>query len=492
VPSWLLAAAVALLSSLPYLGVGGYGFVDFDDDLYVYGNAVVRNGLTLDGVKWAFTSFHAGNWHPLTWISHMADVSLFGPWAGGHHGTNVLLHALSSALLFLALRRMTGNAWRSAFAAALFGVHPLHVESVAWVAERKDVLSGLFFSLGLLAYGGYARKGGAWRYVAVAACLTLGLLSKPMLVTFPFLLLLLDYWPLGRVAGSPPPADGTGTAPVPLSRLVVEKAPLFLLAAASCVVTYAAQAGGGMVKPVSFLYPSERIANALVSLAAYLGKAFVPVRLAVLYPFPYDGIPPWKPVAASLLLLAATVLAVRARRTSPWLAVGWFWFVGTLVPVIGLVQVGNQAMADRYTYIPLVGIFLAVAWEGWARLSALLPGAGRGASAATAAAVLAACLALSALQARHWRDTVTLFSHAIDATGENCLMQNGLGAELYRQKRYAEAEGHFREAIRIRPDHADAHNNLGILLVVTGLQEEGVAHMREAVRIGNLIRRQQP
>ncbi len=341
-------------------------FIDFDDDLYVYQNTHVTQGLTAQGIGWAFTARVANNWHPLTWLSHMLDCQLYGLNAGGHHLTNVLLHATNAILLFLLLGRMTGALWRSAFVAAVFAIHPLRVESVAWVAERKDVLSGLFFMVTLWAYVGYVRHTFSLRrYLTVALLFALGLMCKPMLVTLPCVLLLLDYWPLGRLAAKG--ANGAGLAndmqsPRPASplRLIVEKIPLFALAVASCVVTPLAQ--GIAVATTEQLSLSSRVANALVSYVVYIGQVFYPLGLVPFYPHPKDGLPIGSVAGAALVLSAITIAVVVLRRRCPYLFVGWFWYVGMLVPVIGLVQVGMLAMADRYTYLPQIGLYVALTW----------------------------------------------------------------------------------------------------------------------------------
>jgi hypothetical protein len=359
-----LAAAVAAA----YAPLWDAGFAGLDDHLYVSGNPHVQQGLTREGVAWALGSTKASNWHPLTWLSLMLDCQLFGAGAGSHHLVNVGFHVANSVLLFLVLRRMTGRRWPSALVVALFALHPLHVESVAWVAERKDVLSTLFWILTMGAYVRYARRPGVLRYLPVFAFLLLGLMAKPMLVTLPFVLLLLDYWPLGRLARAE--AGATGLAPsgevaggrrAKVWRLVLEKVPLLVLAAASCVVTFAVQRHGEAVMPLERLALPARMANAAVSCVAYLGKMVWPQGLTVLYPYPADR-PAWEVAAAAAFLLAVTAAAAALVRRRPYLAVGWFWYLGTLVPVIGLVQVGEQPMADRYTYVPLIGTFIMVAW----------------------------------------------------------------------------------------------------------------------------------
>ena len=467
----LLLAAVSLGL---YWRTGAHPFVVFDDGLYVAGNARVQGGLSPEGVAWAFTTTETGNWHPLTWMSHMADVSLFGLDAGAHHRVNAFLHAANAALLFFVLLRMTASPWRSAFAAALFALHPLHVESVAWVAERKDLLCALFWLLAMGSYARYAGRPGAARYLPVAGFMALALLSKPMAVTLPFCLLLLDFWPLGRLS---PPGKGGGA---PLPRLLAEKVPLFALSAASCVVTYLAQQTVGTVGSLLHLPAGVRLANAAVSYARYLGKTAWPSGLAVLYPHPGASLPAWQVAGAVLLLLCVSALAVWRIKRSPFLAVGWFWFLGTLVPVIGLVQVGAQAMADRYTYIPLVGLFIAAAWG----VPGIVPDGRlkkRGLAAA-ACVVLTALAAASWVQAGHWRSSVALFEHAVEVTRDNWFAENNLGFSLDMEGRKDEAIAHYRASIGIKPDFPVARNNLGAILAAQGEFAEAAVHFREALR----------
>ena len=481
-PQYLVVAGLFLLVLSVYGQVGRFPFIILDDLQYVTENPAVLQGFSRESVSWAFTTFHAANWHPLTWLSHMADVELFGPSARWHHRMNVAYHLLNTGLLFLVLWRMTGGLWKSAFVAALFGVHPLHVESVAWVSERKDVLSTLFLILTMGAYLRYVRSPGLGRYLVVAACFALGLMCKPMLVTLPFALLLLDWWPLGRMA----PSDAPWWRPsMPALRgLVREKLPLLGLSAISCAVTLLAQAGGGAVKSFTAYSPGSRLANALVSYVSYLGKTAWPLDLAVFYPHPAmlpGGIPAWK-IAGSILLLAGiSFLAFWQGRCRPYLAVGWLWYLGTLLPVIGLAQVGEAGMADRYTYVPLIGIFLMVVWgvpdllEGW-RFRRIALGALCG------SVVLAFTMA-ARHQAGYWRDSVTLFSRALAITETNWFVSNNLGASYDRLGRIREAIPHYREALRIKPDFAEGWNNLGLAYGKIGQPREAIAYYREALRI---------
>ncbi len=477
--AWILLLVLATI--VIYWRVGDFPFVGYDDDLYITENPQVRQGLSWANVRWAFATSHAANWHPLTWLSHMADVEAFGSaTAGGHHIVNLLLHLANSLLLFLTLRRMTGAVGRSGFAAMLFAVHPLHVESVAWVAERKDVLSTLFMMLALWTYVRYVERPGIRRYLVVILSFALGLLSKPMLVTLPFALLLVDFWPLKRFGTSFPPRAPSARESS-AGRILVEKIPLLALSLASSAITYAVQSG--TVRSIR-VPVWDRVANASVSYMAYLWKTICPVSLSVFYPHPASvgaAIPIWQ-VAASIAALAiVSALAVWRRRNVPWLATGWFWYLGTLVPVLGLVQVGGQAMADRYTYVPLIGVFIVAAW-GIPELGARL-GLRKEILWAAGAAAAAALAATSWLQVSHWRSSTALFEHAIASSPNNWLAHNNLAFELVAQGDNDGAIRHYEEAIRIRPGYAQAHENLGILLMKTGRTEQALAHLREMRRL---------
>ena len=464
--------ALALLVVGAFWPVFGNGFISIDDYAYVVNNDHVLRGLTPEGLRWAFTSFACANWHPLSWLSHMADIQAFGLQARWHHLTSLLLHLLNTLLVFAALRALTGATGRSLLVAALFGVHPLHVESVAWVAERKDVLSALLFLLAAIAYLRFVRRPGIGRYLFVVLLFSLGLMAKPMVVTLPLVLLLLDYWPLGRWRPDlPAPAPGTLRGPT-LPALLREKAPLFALALASSVVTVIAQAGGGMTRSLEHYPFGVRVANALLAYVGYLGKTLWPLELAIPYPHPGSSFSPWSVAGASLLILAASLLAGRLRRGHPWLIVGWSWYLVTLVPVIGIVQVADQALADRYTYLPLIGVFVAAAWG----LSG--PGAGRRLRPIAVAAAVALLVLLAALtrqQVRYWRDDVTLESHAIEVDPGNYFAQGNLAAALAARGRLAEAVTHYREAFRIRPFyHLDAYYQLGLALMQLGREAEAI------------------
>lgn len=497
----LLAASIAAV----FWPTLGHGFVNYDDDGYVYENPHVARGLGGGGWRWAFTASDEFNWHPLTWISLMLDTEVHGLRAPGFHATNLLLHLLNSLLLLRILVRVTGSTWRSAFAAALFAVHPLHVESVAWISERKDVLSTLFGFLSIRSYVGHAtdRKRGALAWTSL--WLALGLMAKPMLVTFPLLFLLMDHWPLAR-----------GTAG---RALLAEKLPLFALVGASSAITLFAQHGGGAVRSIESLGLGVRAANAAVSAVAYLGKSFWPSDLAAFYPHPGASLPAWKPAGSLLVLTAISFAAFRLRRSRPYFAFGWCWYLVALVPVIGLVQVGSQAMADRYTYVPLIGVFVAVAWGATDAVRAAL--GVEAAAARVLAATGTAVLALLAWRARQqvatWKDGETLFRHALACTARNHVAHNNLGLALSDQGRGDEALDHFRaaleieprfvearvnlgkaliehnripeaivcleEALRMRADDPEAHNNLGVALALEGRVEESLAHFGRAIEI---------
>jgi Flp pilus assembly protein TadD len=484
-PLYLMIVGLAILILSVYWQVGGYSFIGFDDDIYVYENSHVQSGLIKDSVKWAFTTFHASNWHPLTWLSYMVDKELFGSSAAWYHRMNVVYHLLNTELLFLVFWGMTGSIWQSAFVAALFGVHPLHVESVAWVAERKDVLSTLFWVLTMGVYLRYARRPTVWRYLPVAVFLGLGLMCKPMLITLPFVLLLLDWWPLGRMT----PVDSLDSSPWPfslsrLSRLAWEKVPLLGLSAISCFITFLAQSRGGAVRSLDYVPFGMRISNALVSYVSYLGQMVWPSSLAMFYPHPASiqaSIPVWKIMGAALLLGGLSFLVVWQARHRPYLPVGWLWYIGTLVPVIGLVQVGSQAMADRYTYVPLIGVFIAIAWGipdlfSRVRFRRLALGALGG-------TVVAALSVAAWNQAGHWRDSVTLFSRALAVTQDNWLAWNNLGLTYDELGQPERAILHYREALRIRPGYADAWYNLGVTYGKMGQPEQAIIYFREALSV---------
>jgi Tfp pilus assembly protein PilF len=480
-PDLLIPFALVVITVLIYAPAGTFDFLHAYDDLeYVLENPQVRRGITAEGVAWAFTTFHAANWHPLTWISHMLDVEFYGMNAGGHHWTNVWLHVINSLLLFFVLRRMTACPWRSGLVAALFAWHPLHVESVAMIAERKDVLCGFFWMLCMWFYIGYARRPDLKRYLPVMGSYLLGLMSKPMIVTLPFVFLLLDVWPLKRWQASPRGPSGPGQTGNFHAGLIYEKIPLLIPTVAACIVTWLAQSSKGAVQAYPFFL---RLSNAVVSYSVYLGKTVWPESLAVFYPF--RAAPAlWQVSGAVLLLVALSLAALLLRRRRPYLWVGWFWFLGTLVPVIGLVQVGGQAMADRYTYLPLIGIFIVAAWG----LSDLLQrGAGRlRAATATAIGILTLLSIVSYRQVQTWADDLTLFRHAVEVTDRNWLAHRNLGSAHLKQGRPQAALQHFEAAIDIQPRSADARFNRALALAALGRREAAVAAYRRALQINPL------
>ncbi len=464
------AIAVAGLAVWVYWPVRDHAFLHFDDRSFVVENAGLAAGLTADGLRYAWTSTTDGNWMPLTWLSFQLDREIHDLSPSGTHVTNLALHALASAALLVALFQLTGAAVPSAFVAAVFALHPLHVESVAWAIERKDVLSALWFHLLLLAWALYAKRPGAGRYAVAGACLVLGLLSKPMLVTAPFVLLLLDYWPLDRLRNG---AD--------LRRAVLEKLPMLVLVAGVAAVTVVGQRAAGAVKDVDVVPFAARLANAVASYAVYLRKALWPSDLAVYYPHPHDlgGVPVAQLAAGALLLVAASAIALWQARRRPHLLVGWLWYVGMLVPVIGIVQVGSQGMADRYTYLPLTGIALAVAFEIAGRCRSR-PMAARVAAATAAVAVLVLAAA-ARQQIHHWRDDLSLFRQVVRVEERSAVGHNGLAIALLERGRRDDAIAHLRRATALDPDHVDAQVNLGVALVEAGRHESALPHLERGL-----------
>src|SRR6266436_8813114 len=460
--------------------------INLDDQEYVFENPQIIAGLTSNGVLWVFTHSHVGNWHPLTSISHMLDCQLFGLRAGWHHFMNVFLHAIAVILLFLVFRKMTGAVWRSAFVAALFAIHPLRVESVAWIAERKDVLSGVFFMLTLGAYVRYVREPSSIRYLMMTILFALGLMSKPMLVTLPFVLLVLDYWPLGRFAhicpAEPKPKNGFarwwGHRSIP-ARLILEKIPLIALSAASSIITLFAQRRAAI--SIESLPLVWRMNNAFVSYVAYMWQMVCPIRLALVYPHPEYRLSLWSVAIAIAFLTGVTAVVVGFRRKHPYLITGWFWYVGMLVPVIGIVQVGAQARADRYTYLPQIGLYLIATWAiadlsfAWRYRRQIL---------GVAAAVLIAALAwLAWIQNTYWRDSETLWTRTLAVTSHNDVAHASFADFLLRRDRIDEAISHSEEALRIHSRNGSAHNTLAFGLFRKGRVDEAVAHWKESLKI---------
>ena len=468
----VVAAVLIAIVLFIYSPVRHYGFLSYDDAPYLTKNSQVTRGLTGQGILWAFSTGHASNWHPVTWLSHMLDVQMYGMNAGLHHITNLLFHIANAFLLFMLLYRTTGAWRRSPMVAVLFAAHPLHVESVAWVAERKDVLSTFFWMLTMHSYIRYVRKPAPGRYLAVVAVFALGLMSKPMLVTLPLALLLFDVWPLGRVRFE------TGQRQVWL-RMIREKIPLFVLVAASSIVTVIVQSRGGALQSFVAIPLYRRAANALVSYVAYLAQTLWPVNLAAFYP--YGRLSIGLAAASALGLIAVSVMAIRLSRGRSFIFVGWFWYVITLIPVIGLIQVGGQARADRYTYVPLVGIFIIAAWgiplilKRWKYRSAALP---------VAACILVCALAADARnQVRYWESDLALWKHAVQATADNYFARTNLGFALIDTGDVAAGIEQYNEALRINPDSPETHNALGVALVKQGQLDAAIEQYTMALRI---------
>ena len=474
----LIICLLIIIATLAvYWQIQEHEFINFDDNEYIYENEHVQQGITLEGTIWAFTAYHSNNWHPLTWLSHMLDVELFGLNPGWHHLINLFLHITNTLLLYFVLRFMTGSIWKSGFVAALFALHPLHVESVAWASERKDVLSTFFWMLTLLGYFWYVKRPLLVRYVLVGLFFILGLLSKPMVVTLPFVLLLLDYWPLKRL----PFESEKAIQWRKVSGLLWEKMPFFFFIPISAYFTYSAQTKGGVVKTLELFSLGARISNALVAYVNYILKMFFPFKLAVIYPHPgiYSW---WQIVGAGFFIMLITVFAVRSMKNKPYFITGWLWFLGTLIPVIGLVQVGMQSMADRYTYIPYIGLFIIIAWgvpdltrrfrykRFWLPITALL--------------ILLTFMGITWNQVGYWVNSETLYKHSINITSNNFIFHALLGRALLDEGgRTDEGIEHYFKAVRIYPDYLEAHHNLAIALDDEGRTDEAIYHYLETLRI---------
>jgi Flp pilus assembly protein TadD len=480
-PDLLILIGLAVMTFAIYAQVIGHQFITLDDDAYIKENAMVNRGVTLAGVAWAFTTFYAGNWHPLTWIAHMIDSQLFGMNAGGHLLVNALIHVANTLLVFWFLLRTTHARLPSALVAALFALHPLHVESVAWAAERKDTLSTFFGLLSLIAYARYAEAPSGGQYVWIVITLALGLLAKPMLVAWPFVMLLLDYWPLRRF-------DLTSRKKVTAKvwPLLLEKLPLFALVAASAVVTSLAQSHGGAVRTFQEFPVALRLSNALASYVKYVLLTFWPNDLAVYYPYAAAGIPAWQIICAAFLLIGITALCFFQRKSRPYLVVGWLWFLGTLVPVIGIVQVGGQTMADRYFYIPSIGLFIVIVFglADIAKTRRVAPSF----SAAVASGILLALAILTNAQIHRWSDSFTLFKHTLAVTPPNLMIENNLGSALSRSGLHDEAAAHFEKAIEIMPAHYDSLLydpllNMGITRFYQNRLPEAIEYCQSALRL---------
>jgi len=485
----LISLFLILVTLGVYLRTARFDFVSYDDPYYVSDNKHVQAGLTAKSITWAFTTRSASNWHPLTWLSLMLDCQLFGVKAGGHHLINVFFHIINTLLLFWVLNRMTGALWRSGFVAAVFALHPLHVESVAWIAERKDMLSGMFWLLTMTAYLYYVRRPGIIWYLVTLLIFALGLMAKPMLVTLPFVLLLLDWWPLGRlqpdktaditnqIKDKMPASPSQGQA---FCRLVLEKIPFFVLSLVSCIITFLVQQSGGTVVKIYSIPLESRIANALGSYINYISKIIWPHRLAVLYPYP-DAFSIRQTAVAALVLLILSIGIIRAARKSKYLLVGWLWYLGTLIPVIGLLQVGSQAMADRYTYIPSIGIFIMISWGmveflGKRRYRSIILTGAMG-------LLVAALAAVTYQQIGYWRNSNALYERSLEITEKNYIIHCNYAQVLFSQGRQAEAVSHYHKALQIFPRHYYAHNNLGTVLTAQGKYDEAIDHFQKALRI---------
>jgi Flp pilus assembly protein TadD len=482
-PSIAVSLALIVLTAGIFGQVAGHTFAPYDDDVYVYNNPNLAGGLSPAGVRWALTDVgYAGNWHPLTWLSHLADASLFGPRPGGHHLVNVVLHALNGVLLFALMVSLTGALWKSALVAALFVVHPLHVESVAWVSERKDLLAAFFSLLTLLTWRRWTLGPGVGRYLAAAGLFGLALMSKPMAVTIPLILLVLDWWPLGRLAGGPPPARGdVVAAPLGLPRLLMEKAPLMAMSAAASALTWVAQSRGGATA-ANIVYPfGERLGNALDASVVYLAETLWPAGLTFFYPHPGPSLPVWRPMVAALVLAGATAAALLLRKKRPWLLAGWLWYGVMLLPVLGLIQVGSQARADRYTYLSLTGVFVVGVW-GVEALTARWKGRGP-ALAVVSAALVVALSAAAFVQTGWWRDGETLCRRAIAVTRGNWVALNNLGTILKERGDLEGAARYVSEAVAARPLDPKSHYNLGIILILLRRAPAAVEECRVTVRL---------
>ena len=476
---FLISLFLIVITFAVFWQVNRHEFVNYDDNVYILENHHVQAGLTVKGVGWAFTSFYASNWHPLTWLSHMLDCELFGLNPKWHHLTNLIFHLANTVLLFLLLNRMTGALWKSAFVGILFALHPLHVESVAWVAERKDVLSTFFWMLTLWAYIRYFEQPGLGKYIITLLLFMSGLMSKPMLVTLPLVLLMLDYWPLDRLKHLSSSNTSITTPWIPIAfRLVLEKIPLIVLAAASSAITIFAQQQGNTVMSLEALPLGMRVANALVSYVTYIWKTIRPVGLAVFYPHP-DMHAICKVAGAGSLLLCIFIIVLCSARRRPYLAVGWLWYFITLAPVIGLVQVGAQAMADRYTYIPIIGLFIIIAWgipdilASWRYKKQIL--------IISTGLVISTVTVLTFFQLQNWKNNFTLFKHALRVTDGNYLAHTNLGAALVGQGKLDEGITHYNRALEIKPDYALANYNLGVALDRKGDLQQAITHYENAI-----------
>jgi hypothetical protein len=468
--SILICLALAVVTFAVFYQVRNFGFIDLDDGEYVFHNPNIQTGITFKTINWAFTTGHEANWHPLTWLSHTLDWQLFSSNAGGHHLVNLFFHIANTLLLFLILKQMTNAIWQSAFVAALFALHPLHVESLAWVSERKDVLSVFFWLLTMWAYVFYAKKPGIARYLPVMLFFALGLMAKPMLVTLPFVLLLLDYWPLNRIKSNRS-----------LLYLFVEKIPLFVMVIASSIVTFIVQRQGGTMRIAQDYSFPIRAANAFISYMQYIFKTIYPVRLSYFYLHPGPNVSLFYAVLSAAILLTVTFLVFQYAKNHRYLALGWLWYLGTLVPVIGFVQVGIQSMADRYSYIPLTGLFIIIVW-GTPELLAKWPHR-KIVMWISSLIVLLVLTLLTYFQTQYWKDSVTLYRHALKVTDANWKVNMDLAQTLLRQGRFDESIRCAEESVKLKPDCVDAINVLGVVYYYAGKTDQAVAQFNRALQI---------
>jgi len=480
----MICLFLTLVIVIIYGQVGSFDFVDWDDGLYVTENVHVQKGLSVEGVIWAFTTSRAGNWHPLTWLSHMLDSQIYGLNPAGHHYTNIAFHTANTLLLLFILFRMTGSLWKSAFVAALFAVHPLHVESVAWVSERKDVLSTFFGLLMIGAYYHYIKTPHLKNYLLVIIFFSLGLLAKPMIVTFPFVLLLLDFWPLNRIQlknnSEIQPEKSTHYGFKGIYQLIVEKIPLFVLAAIQCILTFVIQRSDGIMVPLKNLSLKTRIANTLVSYVSYVLKAIWPHNLAYYYPYPIGTFSVWQVWGTGLLIISAISGAIYLAKQYPYVSVGLFWYLGTLVPVIGLIQVSDQAMADRYTYIPLIGLFIVVAWglpdilKKWQYRKIFL--------CVLAIVILSSLTMRAFFQTRHWKNSVTLFENAVKINENNYHALNNLITALTGNGKYDDAFFYLSRALKVNPQKVYLRMNLANVLFLRSKPDEAISQYRKILQ----------
>ncbi|MBF0318316.1 MAG: tetratricopeptide repeat protein [Nitrospirae bacterium] len=466
----LIVLFLAISALIVFLPVRNFDFILFDDAIHISNNLYVQGGLTPQGIKWAFTTTLEGNWVPLMWLSHMVDATIYGTHPGGHHMTNLILHIINTVLLFLLFKEMTGALWRSAFIAALFAFHPAHVESVAWVSERKDLLSALFGFIAMFLYVKYAERPSLKRYAGVIVFFVLSLMSKPMLVTLPFVLLLMDHWPLGRLKNS---ENGIG-------KLIMEKIPMFLISGVFSVITYYAQKNYKAVVTLADFPLSLRLGNVVISYVMYIKNALIPTELSVFYPR-MEAIEPWQWTTAVAILLGVSVYVVLAIRRSPYYFSGWFWFLGTMVPVIGIVQVGAQGMADRYTYFPFIGLFIMAAYVIPPKLLEHLPM--KFFSALAAGVILYATITLSVKQAGYWQNSTVLLSHAAETVKTSALLYYNLGTVLAQDGRLDESLDAFNKAIAIEPNRVDVYINKGVVYMRTRRFEQAMESFKKAIEL---------